>query len=95
MEGPQGQEESQPGGAAAKEAVEELVGGRGESSGCGGHLVLEGLPRQRPLCPWLPSQGQTFPGLWGRQEPVREQVRWGSAHALESSSWRLCVQEAG
>lgn len=36
---PGGQEESQPGGPAAKEATEELVVGRGQISGCGGHLV--------------------------------------------------------
>lgn len=66
---PGGQEESQPEGAAAKEATEELVVGRGQilrvwkPPGHRGPEPRQGLPRQRPL--WLPSQGQTVLGLQG------------------------------
>lgn len=66
-EGPRGQEESQPGRAAAKEATEELVCG-GKSPECGGHWGPVG-PSPGRACP---DKGHSVPGfpLKGRPSQV-------------------------
>lgn len=55
----------------------------------------QGLPGQTPLCPWPPSQGQTFPDVGSRTEGVRTRTGRGSILARESSSWRPHAQAPG
>lgn len=65
LKGPGGRRRASQEGLLPKRLQRSLGGREGESPECGGHLGLVGLPRQRLLYPWLPSQGQNFPGPRG------------------------------
>lgn len=81
--GPLGQEGSQPGGAGGEE-------------GAGLHPpgTEQGLPRHRPLCPWLPSQGQTFAGGAISAGAVRGQVGAAQVPLSPAAGGRLSRSQA-
>lgn len=74
--GAEGQE-SQPGGAAAKETTEELWRGGPNPQGMGATWAQAGPPQTKAILSLAPLPRADLPGLWGLQGAGEGEDRWG------------------